>query len=47
MEKDNKKAKVRIAVFIIAGIIVVAGAVLLFILLGNKEEGPYKGSGSW
>ena len=40
MEKDNKKAKVRIAVFIIAGIIVVAGAVLLFILLGNKEEGP-------
>ena len=41
MEKDKKKAKGRIAVFIIAGIIVVAGAVLLFILLGNKkEEGP-------
>jgi len=40
MEKDNKKAKGRIVVFIIAGIIVVAGAVLLFILLGNKEEGP-------
>ena len=41
MEKDNKKTKVRIAVFIITGIAVVAGAVLLFMLLGNKkEEGP-------
>ncbi len=41
MEKDKKKAKVRITVFIIAGIVVVAGAVLLFMLLGNKEEeGP-------
>ena len=40
MEKDKKKAKVRIAVFITTGIIVVAGAVLLFMLLGNKEEGP-------
>jgi hypothetical protein len=40
MEKDNKKAKGRIVVFIIAGIIVVAGAVLLFILLGNKDKEP-------
>ncbi len=41
MEKDKKKTKVRIAVFITAGIIVVAGAVLLFMLLGNKEDkGP-------
>ena len=38
MEKD--KVKGRIAVFITAGILIVAGAVLLFILLGNKEEGP-------
>jgi len=40
MEKDKVKAKGRIAVLIIAGIIVVTGAVLLFILLGNKEEDP-------
>ena len=41
MEKDKVKAKGRIAVLIIAGIIVVTGAVLLFMLLGNKEEeGP-------
>ena len=40
MEKDKVKAKGRIAVLIIAGIIVVTGAVLLFILLGNKEEEP-------
>jgi hypothetical protein len=40
MEKDRKKAKGRIAVFITAGIFVVAGAVLLLMLLGNKEEGP-------
>jgi len=38
MEKD--KVKGRIAVLITAGILIVAGAVLLFILLGNKEEGP-------
>ena len=41
MEKDKKKAKGRIAIFIIASIAVIAGAVLLFMLLGNKEEeGP-------
>jgi len=41
MEKDKKKAKGRIAVFITAGIVVVTGAVLLFMLLENKEEeGP-------
>ena len=41
MEKDKKKAKGRIAIFIIASISVIAGAVLLFMLLGNKEEeGP-------
>ena len=38
MEKD--KVKGRIAVLITAGILIVAGAVLLFILLGNKEEDP-------
>ncbi len=38
MEKD--KVKGRIAVLITAGILIVAGAVLLFILLGNKKEGP-------
>jgi hypothetical protein len=40
MEKDRKKAKGRIVVFIIAGIILVAGAVLLLIFLGNKDESP-------
>ncbi|HQO70634.1 MAG: hypothetical protein WC554_13530 [Clostridia bacterium] len=36
-----KKTKGRIAVFITAGIVVVAGAVLQFMLFGNKEEeGP-------
>ena len=40
MEKDKSKGKGRIAVFITAGIIVVAGAVLLLMLLGNKDEGP-------
>jgi len=39
--KDMKKTKGRIAVFITAGIVVVAGAVLQFMLFGNKEEeGP-------
>ncbi|MDD4543126.1 MAG: hypothetical protein PHY13_05075 [Clostridia bacterium] len=40
MEKDMKKSKGKIAIFITAGIIVISGAVLLFMLLGNKEEGP-------
>jgi hypothetical protein len=41
MEKDKKKTKVRIAIFITAGIFIIAGAVLLFMLLGDKEEeGP-------
>ncbi|OQB51610.1 MAG: hypothetical protein BWX97_01957 [Firmicutes bacterium ADurb.Bin146] len=38
MEKDKSKSKGRIAIFITAGIIVISGAVLLFMLLGNKEE---------
>ena len=41
MEKAMKKSKGKIAIFITAGIIVISGAVLLFMLLGNKEEeGP-------
>ena len=40
MEKDMKKSKGKIAIFITAGIIVVSGAVLLFILLGNRDKGP-------
>ncbi|MFA7674338.1 MAG: hypothetical protein WCY62_10860 [Clostridia bacterium] len=38
--KNRKKAKGRIAVFITVGIVVVAGAMLLLIFLGNKDEGP-------
>ena len=38
MEKDKSKSKGRIAIFITTGIIVVSGAVLLFMLLGDKEE---------
>ena len=42
MEKDKVKAKGKIVIFIVIGIIVIAGVVVLYIFLGNSGKGPEK-----